>query len=80
MSHDPTQKDELLLAFGKALKKKRLEAGISSQEKLAYLAGLDRTYIGGIEQGRRNPTLSSLSSIANALGISLSKLLQGVDE
>lgn len=80
MNNDPTLKKHLLNSFGSSLRKKRLEAGINTQEKLASLAGLDRTYIGGVEQGRRNPTLLSLEKIANALGISLSELLEGVDD
>ena len=41
-----------------------------SQEKLADLASLDRTYISGIERGVRNITLESLESIISALSIS----------
>lgn len=41
-----------------------------SQEKLADLANLDRTYISGIERGIRNITLESLESIISALSIS----------
>jgi transcriptional regulator with XRE-family HTH domain len=42
-----------------------------SQEELAYRAELDRTYISGIERGRRNPSLSSLQRIVAALDSSL---------
>ncbi|MBR3482805.1 MAG: helix-turn-helix transcriptional regulator [Neisseriaceae bacterium] len=41
-----------------------------SQEKLADLANLDRTYISGIERGVRNITLESLESVISALSIS----------
>lgn len=41
-----------------------------SQEKLADLANLDRTYISGIERGVRNITLESLESIISALSLS----------
>ena len=44
-----------------------------SQEKLADLANLDRTYISGIERGVRNITLESLESIISALSISKSE-------
>ncbi len=46
-----------------------------SQEKLADICGLHRTYIGSIERGERNVTLSSLEVIAKALGVSVPSLL-----
>jgi transcriptional regulator with XRE-family HTH domain len=49
-----------------------------SQEALAEAAGIHRTYLGGIETGRRNPSLKNISRIARALGVSLSKLFDGV--
>ncbi len=39
-----------------------------SQEALAHRAGLDRTYVSGIERGKRNPILRILQSLADALG------------
>ncbi|MFH1216878.1 MAG: helix-turn-helix transcriptional regulator [Pseudomonadota bacterium] len=44
-----------------------------SQEDLANLAGLDRTYISGIERGVRNVTLKSLTTILSALEIDAEK-------
>ncbi|WP_172787555.1 MULTISPECIES: helix-turn-helix domain-containing protein [Bradyrhizobium] len=46
-----------------------------TQEKLAFEADLDLTYIGGIERGRRNPSLSAMARIAEALSVPLVKLL-----
>ncbi|TRV14749.1 MAG: XRE family transcriptional regulator [Microcystis wesenbergii Mw_MB_S_20031200_S109] len=46
-----------------------------SQEELAALAGIDRTYISGIERGLRNPTITVLAQISEALGTSPAKLL-----
>lgn len=57
---------ELEHAFGKVLRERRL-ANKLSQEKLAHLANLDRTYIGLIERGERSPTIKSLFAIAEAL-------------
>ncbi|MDZ4178675.1 MAG: helix-turn-helix transcriptional regulator, partial [Coriobacteriia bacterium] len=48
-----------LTPFGRRLKELRLERGLS-QEKLAHLSGLDRTYISQAEQGRRNTTLMTM--------------------
>jgi transcriptional regulator with XRE-family HTH domain len=42
-----------------------------SQEKLALQAGLDRTYINSVENGRRNISINSLSKISYALGTTL---------
>ncbi len=47
-----------------------------SQEKLAEMAELDRTYISGIERGLRNPTVRVLQRIADALGIPAPDLLR----
>jgi transcriptional regulator with XRE-family HTH domain len=46
-----------------------------TQEKLAFEAELDLTYIGGIERGRRNPSLLAMAGIAEALSVPLVKLL-----
>ena len=46
-----------------------------SQERLADEAGLDRTYISGIERVVRHPTITSVQKIADALGASFAELL-----
>jgi len=69
---------ELLRSFGRRLRGLRKEAGLS-QERLAHLAGIDRTYIGGAERGERNVSIVNLARISNALGISLSELMKEVD-
>lgn len=61
------------LAYGRALRELRSECGIS-QERLAHLSGLDRTYVGGIERGERNPSLANLLKLAEALGVRVSEL------
>jgi transcriptional regulator with XRE-family HTH domain len=50
------------------------ERGEISQEELAFRAGLDRTYLSGIERGRRNPSLKSMQRIAAELGVSLDQV------
>jgi len=46
-----------------------------TQEQLAFASKIDLTYLGGIERGRRNPSLTVMARIAEALGVSLPKLL-----
>ena len=53
----------------------RKAAGFS-QESLADLCGLDRTYIGGIERGERNVSLRNIEVIARALKVSISELTE----
>ena len=51
-----------------------------SQERLASLSGLDRTYVGGIERGERNPAYANLRVLASALGVPASELLARAEE
>ena len=66
--------DDLRAAFGQRVKDLR-ERLVWSQEKLAERAGLDTTYISGIERGQRNPGLNSLNRLARALGVTLPALV-----
>jgi transcriptional regulator with XRE-family HTH domain len=50
-----------------------------SQEKLAEIADLDRTYVGGLERGERNATLGSILRIAKALKTTVSELCEGIN-
>ena len=52
------------------------EAKGLSQEKLAELAGLDRTYISSVERGKRNISLVNIELIAKSLGVKPAKLLE----
>jgi transcriptional regulator with XRE-family HTH domain len=61
-------------AFGKAMQKYRHELGVS-QEKLALMCGIHRTYIGSVERGERNISIQNMIRIAEALGVPLSKLI-----
>jgi transcriptional regulator with XRE-family HTH domain len=71
-------KTSTLKRFGDRLKELRRAAGLS-QEKLAELAELHRTYISGVERGERNASLTTIARIAKALDISLSELFEGVN-
>lgn len=64
--------------FGNRLRELRKQRGYS-QEGFADHAQVHRTYLGGLERGERNPTLTVMVKIARALGVPLSKLVQGVE-
>lgn len=66
--------EPILLTFGTNVQKIRKERNIS-QEKLAELAGLHRTYIGMIERAEKNITLCNMEKIAKALGVDIKDLL-----
>ena len=63
--------------FGKRIRKRRLELGIS-QEKLADLAGLHRTYVGSVERGERNVSFLNILRLAKALKEDPGKLMAGL--
>jgi len=67
----------LVESFGARLQKLRKEQSLS-QEKLAELSGLHRTYISSLERGARNPTITTLYSISTALNIEISYLVSGI--
>lgn len=71
-SADPAFDDERN-RLGRRVRLLRLKAS-QSQEDLADVCGLDRTYVGGIERGERNPSLKNLLRIASALNVSISEL------
>ncbi len=61
---------DLARHFGAAVRQHRTLIRLS-QEDLAERAALDRTYVSGIERGRRNPSLKILQQVADALGADL---------
>lgn len=63
------------IKLGQNLRKWRTKKNMT-QGDLASVLNVDRAYISNIENGRMNPTLSTLEKIANALGISSSELLK----
>jgi len=67
-----------LKSFGLRVKKIRTEKKIS-QEDLAELSGLHRTYISSLERGVRNPTLTTLISLSKGLNIEINEMLKELD-
>lgn len=63
--------------FGIKVKNLRISKGYS-QEKLAELSDLDRTYIPGIESGKRNVSIVVVAKIAKAFQISISELMDNI--
>lgn len=70
-------KRSLLVQFGRIVRKMRLDKGLS-QEKLAEKAEVHRTYIGMIERGEKNVTLTNVSKVARALDKTMSQLLENL--
>ncbi len=64
--------------FGKRIKELRQSKNLS-QEALAHLAELDRTYIPSIEKGERNVSIEVIQKLSVAFGIKISELLKGLD-
>lgn len=68
--------DDINIIFANNLKKQRYKLGVS-QERLAELCGLHRTFIGLIERSNRNITLKNAKKIADALQVDIKDLLIG---
>jgi transcriptional regulator with XRE-family HTH domain len=71
MSKDPRQ------IFGDHIRDFRKQAGMS-QERLAEVCGLHRTYVGAVERGERNVSLLNIVTLAHALNIKPAELLEGI--
>jgi DNA-binding XRE family transcriptional regulator len=67
------------VTFGKVIRQLRLSKKLS-QEDLADLAEIHRTYIGDVERGTRNISLVNMSRIANALGVPLSRVFSDMEQ
>ena len=66
--------DERIIAFGKRVREVRKAKGIS-QERLAEMAGIDRSYMGNIERGEKNITLKKAYEICDALDVEIQDLV-----
>lgn len=67
--------EPILILFGENVQKYRKERQLS-QEKLAELAKVHRTYIGMIERAEKNITLCNMEKIAKALNVEIKVLLE----
>lgn len=73
MLPDPAMRDWRVI-LGRNVRRLRQQKGLT-QEELAFEAEIDLTYMGGIERGKRNPSLLVMVRVADALGVPLVKLL-----
>ncbi|MBI4190329.1 MAG: helix-turn-helix transcriptional regulator [Betaproteobacteria bacterium] len=72
-----SRRSDILVRFGTRVRELRLSKGYS-QESFAAKCNLDRTYVGGIERGERNVAIRNIESIAKALDMTLSELMEGL--
>lgn len=68
-----TTEEKFLKKFGKRLATVRKQKGVT-QEKLAEMVDVHRTYIGFIEAGKRNPSIGNIHKIAKALKVDIKEL------
>ena len=64
-----------VIQFGKKLREAHLKKDLS-QGDVARILGVHRSYISGLERGRRNPSLLTVHKVAKALGVSTNELLK----
>ncbi len=68
------RKDQISSTFGQVLREQRTVRGLS-QEDLALNADVDRTFVSQMERGIRQPTITTIMKLAEALGIQASALV-----
>ena len=69
------RQDPALVALGEALRRIRLSKAIS-QERLALVAEVDRSYVGRVERGDNNVAVLTLVRLASALDVSVATLME----
>lgn len=79
MSDNPIQPKSLLILFGRRLAELRRMQGMS-QEQLALLSGVARSYLSGVERGQRNVSLLNILRLAETLSISPALLFSPFEE
>lgn len=70
---------KLVVRFGESIRRLRRKAGLS-QERLADLCDIHRTYVGFIERGEKTVTIETASKLATALGLTLSELFRELED
>lgn len=73
------QISEVSAVFGEVLRRHRVDRDIS-QEELAYLAGVDRTFVSRLERGIRQPTITTMIGIGLALGVSAADMVRETEK
>lgn len=68
---------DILVRFGQRVRQLRQVKALS-QEELAFRTSLDRTYVSGIERGRRNVGLRNVQALAKALDVTIAQLFEGL--
>jgi len=66
----PRRSDNLRSSFGRAVRERRLELGLT-QEELAHESGLNRSYITDVERGARNVALVNVARLVHALDMTI---------
>jgi transcriptional regulator with XRE-family HTH domain len=72
-------KTDRQVEFGDRIRTRRQRLELS-QESLAHLAGINRTYVASLETGQRNPSLDLMARLALALKIDLGELVAGLQK
>eukprot|EP01037_Dinobryon_pediforme_P006124 gene6124-6199_t len=67
------------ILVGLNIRRIRVSQGLA-QERLAYDAGVDRSYLGGVERGEENPTVDVLYRLATTLGVPIQELFADLGE
>jgi len=72
-------KTPITISFGNRVRELRKSRGLS-QESLADLAELDRSYIGGVERGDRNISLNNIQKLSTALKLDIAELFKDIND
>ncbi len=72
-------KTPITISFGNRVRELRKSRGLS-QESLADLAELDRSYIGGVERGDRNISLNNIQKLSTALKLDIAELFEDIND
>lgn len=72
-----TPDKKILIQLGDRIREARKRMGIS-QEQLAHLSGMHRTYVSSVERGERNISVLNLLSIAGVLGVDAGDIVTGL--